>query len=137
MEGKQLEVSDFRQRANLVILFVTARCSGCQGFVQQSISDPASLDYTDARVLVVVPGMRMAKQLDVHSPYLHYLIDQKDKMRWLYSDLLDEDARGKVMLFIVDRFGVPWAAWAAEDPDDRTWEEAMDWLDYISIQCPE
>jgi hypothetical protein len=41
------------------------------------------------------------------------------------------------MLFILDRFGVPWAAWVGKEPDDRTWKEVWDWLVYISIQCPE
>jgi peroxiredoxin len=137
MGGNRLAVSDFRQRANVCLLFVPAGCRGCRRFLEQSIRDPADLDYADARVLVEVSDAQIAKQMDVQSPYLHYLIDQEGKMAQQYSDLIDADAKGKVMLFILDRFGVPWAAWVGEEPDDRTWEEARDWLDYISIQCPE
>jgi hypothetical protein len=102
-----------------------------------SAAQPSNLHYADARMLVVAPDPRIAQQLDVRSPYLYSLIDREEKMARLYSDLIDADANGKVMLFILDRFGVPWAAWSGEEPGEETYKESLDWLDFISIQCPE
>lgn len=137
MDGDRLAVSDFRQRANLIIFFVSWECGECKNLVQQFAAQPSNLHYADAHVLVVVPGERLAKQLDVQLPYIHYVIDHESEMSMKYANLIDEQGKAKSMLFILDRFGVPWAAWSGEEPDEETYKESLDWLDFISIQCPE
>jgi peroxiredoxin len=137
LEGMRIDVGDFRQRANVVIFFVGKSSYGCKNLVGQFATHPSDLDYTDARVLVIVPDEQIAQQLGVQSPYLHYLIDEKEKITQQYRSLVEDEVKTAVMLFILDRFGVPWAAWVGKEPDDRTWKEVWDWLVYISIQCPE
>jgi hypothetical protein len=90
----------------------------------------------DAEALVFLPSPAAAPHGDLAGVRL--AADPAGALRRRYAELIEFDTVTEVMLFVLDRFGVPYAAWAGSeaDPPDLS-RETMKWLEYIAIQCPE
>jgi hypothetical protein len=72
------------------------------------------------------------------------LADQEGIARARYADLVGvgPEAPGSdhspIMLFVLDRYGAPYAATVLDEPDDPELQvDLLEWLDFIEIQCPE
>lgn len=65
------------------------------------------------------------------------LADPENKVRCRYLELMPGGSQENVV-FVIDRYGAPYAALAgAEAGDPAVHEEILEWLGFIGIQCPE
>jgi hypothetical protein len=71
LEGTRIDVGDFRQQANIVILSVHHECNVYMEVIRLFVVNPLQMDYDNARVLAVTPEGRIAHQVDCRLPYLH------------------------------------------------------------------
>ena len=59
-------------------------------------------------------------------------------LRRRYADLLGADPAKDAMLFVIDRHGGIYAGTILDEPDrPELHDEALDWLEFIEVQCPE
>jgi hypothetical protein len=66
------------------------------------------------------------------------LADPENKVRRSYLELMPDGSQEGNVVFVIDRYGAPYAALAgAEAGDPAVHEEILEWLAFIGIQCPE
>lgn len=66
------------------------------------------------------------------------LADPSGSTRRAYEAVLPVVPQGQALVFVLDRFGAPYAAFASNEPDaPELQKEVQGWLAYIGIQCPE
>jgi hypothetical protein len=68
------------------------------------------------------------------------LADENGTIRHRYVSLMDSGLvpSGECLLFVLDNYGVPYAAYVAPELDQAGLHtEIIGWLDYIGMQCPE
>jgi peroxiredoxin len=141
-DGKALRPGDFRGRSNLVLFFShQADCAGCRDLVSSLIDSQARLRALDAAVLIIQPeAQAQGEQMAVQ-----YVIDVDDRLREAYARLLPQTDEQRAhtdqppaLLFVLDRYGAPVAAWAGDQPDsDELVPALLEWLEFIGVQCPE
>jgi hypothetical protein len=131
-------VGDFDQRDNVILFFGHGLdCAPCRQLMEHLAQGKAASEL-DAEVLVILPAP------PPHSASLsgladtHLLIDADGALRRRYASLLPGAGPGDSMLFVIDRFGTPYAAWYGANPVAReVYEEAAEWLSFVALQCPE
>ena len=137
LEGEAVEIADFRGRANLVVVFVdSVSRAGYRRLIQQFAARRSELQALDAETLIIVPPDTDPLQSD--SAGLYLLVDSQDDLRRRYADLTEQDTDSRELLFVLDRFGAPYAAWMGELADETGLvDEAFEWLEFVELQCPE
>jgi hypothetical protein len=137
--GSWVALSDFRGRQNLVLYFDPILGGGVRVArdLQAFARLVADYDLHDARVLAVLSGSPPdSAGLDA----LLILQDPAGSARRDYAALLDASlvSDQDSLLFILDRFGAPYAAQAAGSWDQiEKHAEIIGWLDFIGMLCPE
>ncbi len=138
-EGETVTTGDFRGKHHLVLLFLHAldTCQFCSMMVEQLIARSRELDDVDARVLIVQPPGTVARRS--LPPSLRLVWDQQGTVRSDYAKLLRKPVtQHQIMVFVLDRYGTPQSACSVNHGDDKTLiQEALEYLDFITIQCPE
>ena len=137
LAGEPFAVADFYGRANLALFFGHGLgCAACRGLIQCLAAQRTELCGLDAEALVCLPSHASAPDGDLAG--VHLAADPDGGLRRRYADLIEFDAVTEVMLFVLDRFGVPYAGWTGREADaPDLCRETMKWLEYIAIQCPE
>lgn len=139
IQGYSVNLSQYRSRYNLVVYFPVALETGLRAIP----SFTARLnDYwaESAKVLVIFPDQGdqttiLAKAGDFPFPLL---VDKANSARQSYLNLLPDGINTGSVLFILDRYGSPYAALVGEDPDtDNLQDQILEWLEFIELQCPE
>lgn len=135
--GSQFEVADFRGRANLVVFFPHgAGCVECGRITSELAAGRSDFQALDTETIVVLPST--PSPLGGNPKGLHLLADPEGALRRRYAALIEFDTNTAVMLFVLDKHGVPYASWVGEEPHEPDiCREALTWLEFISIQCPE
>lgn len=136
-DGKPLRVSDYRQKQNLVILFIDDAGSGLLSRLVSTLSERyAEFKAEEAEILVVV-GQR-----DCLQPWLQV------ELPFPVVTFIDSDMNGKAAailssqtgaaVYVLDRYGEVYASY---HPDDTTGvptaDDLLEWLRFIELQCPE
>lgn len=135
---------DFRGKCSLVLVFVQSSRSLEGRRLFESLREKAN-DYRDAgtRVLFIInePANRMEQPLEIVDNYqILVLSDEQGQVRRDYADLVDESLvkDRDVLVFILDMYGAPYYALSGQDlPHPEFHKEALKWLDFIGMQCPE
>jgi peroxiredoxin len=138
----QVCLRDYYEDCNQVLVFT-------QGFGEENRAGldefSARLDEymtSEAKILAVLTDSLDASEAVEPSQNLPFplLFDEKKTVRTAYAGLMDvslvndEDS----MIFVLDRYSAPYAAWIGKDFSDPTiHKEVQNWLAYIGIQCPE
>lgn len=138
-QGRPIALADYRGRANLVLLFAHgADCSACQQAVEGFATHREAYRAQGAEVLVVFPATTAEPSIPSLDGGLQALLDPKGEARQAYAALLPEASPEDVLLFVLDRYGAPYAAVACPEPDEAALRpEVLEWLAFIEVQCPE
>lgn len=137
-DNRWISRSDYRDRANVVLVFVhAAGCNACRQVVVQFARHYADYLARTAEVLVVWPGP--VRDVPVVSlPGALHLIDVDGMTRQAYAALLPEATADDVLIFVLDHYGAPYAALATPEADAPGFQqEVLEWLAFIEAQCPE
>ncbi|HEY5572404.1 MAG TPA: hypothetical protein VIK64_05240, partial [Anaerolineales bacterium] len=66
------------------------------------------------------------------------LADETGRIRRKYLDMLPVNQKDACIIFVLDRFGSPYAGLIGDDlRGNEIQDEVLGWLDYIGLQCPE
>jgi len=136
--GNSVQVGDFRERNNLVLLFSHGLgCPGCRQLIEQLVIRSRELNEVEAHVFIVQPPGSVEKAI-LPLPML-LLWDQRGSVRHKYASLLKSPvAQDELLVFILDRYGAPQAACSVSHGDDADLvAEILGHLKLITIQCPE
>lgn len=135
--GKALSPASFRGQSNLLLFLAHDHdCAACRQTLTAFADHRDDLRQLETTVLVVWPGTAPVGLLAGEGWY--EAADPRGELRRRLAGLLAFDTTGKPLLFVLDRHGVPYAAWVTEPlPEGDLPRETLAWLEYIAIQCPE
>jgi peroxiredoxin len=138
LQGEEREVADFYGRSNLAVFFSHgAGCASCCDLVERFAAHASDLRLIRSQVLVILPSGSAPSGALTGGERVHLLLDPEDDLCRRYEARIEEDTAGQAMLFILDSYGVPYVAWVGSEPGEDVYDEAMEWLEFIAIQCPE
>ncbi len=143
VHGEPVALGQQRGRSNLVLVFSDdGDCRPCAEGLRRFGEQQAAYRAHDAQVWAVLPDdlpalAALGDELVPAWPRL--LADPSGATRQAYAALLPEPpADGEVMVFVLDRFGAPQAAFVTAPPGDpELHEQVLDWLAGIELECPE
>lgn len=137
--GEEVTRANYQGRANLVLLFLprTRAPEALRAFAARQKDYAAE----EARVLAIIDCRQ--EELDTLSdgqptPF-PLLADPESLVRRQYVGLAPLEAGADdTLIFVLDRYGAPYAASAVADPAEaKLQEEILEWLGFIEVQCPE
>ncbi len=114
-------------------------CLACYDYARQMAGIAAALDEADADALIVVPGIARDAAAWRHGLPVgaRLLADPEGRWKHAVAGHVEIDPSG-VLLVLLDRYLAPRVVSAAAeagglaDPSD-----AVDWLRYLALECPE
>jgi hypothetical protein len=136
-DGTPLSPARFRGQGNL-LLFVAhdAHCPACRQLLAAFAAHRHELAALETAMLVVWPGP--VPNPVTPTPAWYEAGDVHGTLRRRLAGLFAFATADRPLLFVLDRHGVPYAAWVAEPlPELDLPRETLAWLEYIAIQCPE
>ncbi len=129
-DGRQVSLSDFRGRRDLVVLF----CDGREDLLAPFIAKREAFSAEQAQVIAIVRGtVEHAKTL-------------AEQLRWPYPLLADPDgevhrhfgAEDAPAAYVTDRYAEVYAAFReGEGQPIPSPDELLKWLEFVNVQCPE
>jgi hypothetical protein len=133
--GRQVAISDYRGRASLALIFAQNPASpAARRVIESCAAARREIEALGGELLIVTPAAEMGQPDDGS----HTLIDPGGQLHRRYAGLLEFDVSGKLLVYILDEYGVPYAAWAGDQPESPALcYDIQRWLLYVSIQCPE
>ncbi len=137
-QGRLISLADYRGRSNLVLFFAHGMdCAACRRALERFAGHGADYRAQAAEVLAVLPRA-IDEGLTPPIPGLLSLADPEGETHRAYAALLPDGGAGDVWLFVLDRYGAPYAALAGPEADDpELQQEVLEWLAFIEVQCPE
>ncbi len=136
--GEPVTLADYRGQFNLVLFFAHGiDCAGCRVAVENFIAHGAGYRAEASQVLVIAPaGADRAPASSI--PEVIVLTDPGGQARRTYAALLPDSSAGHVLLFVLDRYGAPYAALACSEAGDAAiQQQVLEWLAFIEMECPE
>lgn len=137
--GEPYHLDQFRGRYNLILFFGhSLQCRACYELLRQFSVLRDDYSERNAKVLSIwsqdeASGMPTIGGIDF--PII--LLDDPQNTRRLYCDFIVSEDRQEAMIFVLDRFGSPFAAAVSDEFDVKVHDEILRWLDFIELQCPE
>ncbi len=124
-DGRSVNVWQFKQRQNLVLVFLPSlNCPGCAEFIESTSENAHEYDEEGTVVLLIVRSDIEAAVL--HSP-LEVLYDRDGRVTEQYTSVLPA-------VFVADRFGELQAEWQGRFPSQK---DILDAVELINLECPE
>lgn len=138
-QGRPVSLTDYRGRCNLVLLFAHGTdCRACRHAVEVFAVHRDVYRVHAAEVLIVFPTAAETASIPSFDGYPQVLLDPQGAVRQAYAALLPDASPVDVLLFVLDRYGAPYAALACPEPDEAALRpEVLEWLAFIEVQCPE
>jgi len=138
-DGRTVRAWDYKQKKNLVIVFLDANCGPCEEFLRALVASAAALREKDAVVLLVFleqPARHLTESLPAG------IIVGSDMPGRLARAFLGEDAfasRGFVRggVFVTDRYGELSAQWMIERHKFPAIAQILAALDHAQMACDE
>ncbi len=139
-DGAVVCASDYRQRRNLVLVFLgNPAALRSLPLLQDLAEHYGTFQSATAEVLAVIRGPAAAAEglgRQLHLPFPVLADPDGGAHRAFGAE--DADGRPRPAVFVADRFGeVYHAERPAERADRPTARDLLGWLDYIEMQCPE
>lgn len=137
IDGKIVQLWDFRQRKNVVLVFAPDRAGELTHDILNSFKENLA-EYRSANtvILFVISDFQ---QSELHVPGtddFHILLDKEKQAARSYFGQENHEAGYGV--FIIDRYGELWTQWqtlqSSELPSQK---EIIDSINLIEMQCPE
>lgn len=142
LDGRTVTHRRYRYRSNLVLIFA----DGGEGALDrtalrdlQSLASAADLfGAENGKMLAVIGRPSDAVPNIGGTPDLDVATDPGSKLRQAYASRLRVADRGQASLYILDRYGAPFAVLTeAELAAESTRAEVLSWLKFVELQCPE
>jgi thioredoxin-dependent peroxiredoxin len=145
--GGRISLYDYYERSSLVVLFPSGRADDAvkpdsQEALQRFAARLEEIEREGAEVVAVLPDMALALDSPGCENALPFplLADPGGRVREKYAGLMVAELvpPGSALLYVLDVYGVPWAAYVGERLDeDSLVDEVLSWLVFIGVQCPE
>ncbi len=140
LQGKQVSVKNYKQRANLVVVYLDLNsCPDCADYLQSFADNYSVYEGLETQILVVTPIPIAELQSRLGSKGLPFpvLSDESGEMRKSYMQTSPvENPVGAV--FVADRYGELRAMMFGRSTADLPNQQSiMDWLSLIETECPE
>jgi peroxiredoxin len=135
-EGKPVQISDYRARANLV-LFFTAQAEA--PLLNELAAAEPQLREQEAQVLAVLPCAREEAMQVKRRRHLPFPVVTDSELN-VYRSIgaIDAQGRPRATLYITDKYGEIFASFRHSEAGPLPGvTEILDWLDFINRQCPE
>ncbi len=138
--GQTVCAWDYKQKKNLVIAFLHARCPRCAAFLGKLAARAAELAEREAVALVVLAEAPTALATENLPAQVVVAADMGGRSQRAY---LGEEAFGpagqeRVGVFVADRYGELYAQWIARNEDGLPGVgELVEWLGQIQVACEE
>ena len=135
-EGRPVQISDFRGRANLVLLFTPETHSPLLG---ELASAGEMIREQEAEVLTVLPCAReQAMQIKQRQKLPFFVLSDSELAVHRSMGATDALGRPRPALYITDRYGEIFASFRESEAGKLPCAaDILDWLDFINRQCPE
>jgi peroxiredoxin len=137
-EGRKVSISDYRGRANLVLVFA-GESSRSVEFLAGIAKNYRQILEEQAEVLAILDctperATRIKEEAQVRFPVL---VDPEGRVHRLMG-ALDESGEPAMALYITDRFGEVFATFReSEQQVVPGVKEILGWLAFVNSQCPE
>jgi peroxiredoxin len=135
--GGTFSLDDYRGWGNVVLFFSHGLdCAACRAALGDFAAHRAAYGAQEAKIVPVIPGSQ-SDLTEMVYPFA-LLSDPRGIVRQKYADLLGVEPEKHAMVFVLDRYGAPYAGSALLEADDPELQAGvLEWLDFIEIQCPE
>jgi len=137
--GKQVSPRDFKQRSNLVIVYLDLDlCAGCVDYLQELADNYHVYRELETEIIAVIPQPVVELRSRIAALGLPFpvLSDEDGRVGRVY---LEDEVDGAVGgIFVTDRFGALRAKILARGEQDLPNQQTvLDWLNLIEMECPE
>jgi peroxiredoxin len=138
-QGRVVRAWDFKQKQNLVIAFLDARCLICEGFLQALALHAGDLEEREAKALLVLPQARGSSIYDSRPAEIIVGMDTdgSDIRRFLGEDALSVGGLVRRGVFVTDRYGELYDQWIVEGHEFPKIEQILSSLHSIEMVCEE
>jgi AhpC/TSA family len=139
-DGRTVRAWDFKQKKNLVILFLHAECVPCDEFLRQVAAESAVWKRNGAVVLAALlssPGRALADFLP-ENIVVGVDATGRGANAYLGRDILAPAGEGRLGVFVTDRYGELYAQWGVGPGHDFPRVEKIEaQLELIEMSCDE
>lgn len=134
--GETIDLSSLHGDAALVIFFPpTGDCSTCAVLIDGLRQRAGNIRLQGAEPVLVLPSANAAS---AGTEGLTVLVDEQGHLTRKYHQIFEFDTEGMGMLFVLNRYRVPFRAWVDPQPDpDEMLPRLMKYLEAVSLLCPE
>jgi peroxiredoxin len=136
-DGRNVHVWDFKQKKNLLVVFLDADCALCADFLRRLATQAARLRTSEAVVLAVFLEPPAPGFFDSHSPEIIAGSDMSGRgvQAFLGDDALSSRGLARRGVFVADRYGELFAQWFLRDHEFPTIDEIFTWVEHAVIAC--
>lgn len=138
--GKQVQLSDCRGRANLVVVLAGARGSRPRlELLRQLASRHAAILEQETQVMAVLCCPReQAQAIKARAQLPFIVLADSDGAVHRSLGAFDHSGLPRLAVYVTDRYGEVFAAWRTATGDaSPTAQEILEWLEFVNRQCPE
>jgi peroxiredoxin len=138
-QGRTVRAWDFKQKRNLVIVFLDVSCPMCETFVQTFASHAGELRDKEAVALLVFPETPSPQWSDSSSAEIiaGFDIGGHGIQMFLGEDGLSARGLSRRGVFVTDRYGEISVQWIVGEHEFPGIEEILSSLDLVEIACEE
>lgn len=136
VDGRKIQISDYRGHSNLVLVF-----AGDRGSTHQLLTRLAEQVHQfaeqEAVIIVVLPSSTTEPELlEAQNQPLVLLVDKEGSLRQQYGAV--DDANPTPVIYVTDRFGEIFSVYTTFDGKQLpSSQELLKLLEFINNQCPE
>lgn len=139
LEGRKVQISSFRGRSNLVLIFIGKQIGKRErNYVNEITAHTSDLITEEARVFVILRSHEDARSFHDANPVPLTLLIDEDGQAHRAVGAIETDGNPAPMVIVTDRYGEIFASYSTtsgeELPDSS---EIIKWLFFINSQCPE
>jgi AhpC/TSA family len=138
-DGRTVRAWDFKQKKNLVIVFLDLECAPCEEFFRALAARAGELREKEAVALGAFLSP-LPERLSHSLPEEIIAgadISGRGASAYLGDDAFASRGLARTGVFVVDRYGELFAQWVSPGHKFPTPEEILSWLDHIGMACDE
>jgi hypothetical protein len=119
-EGKIIRAWDYKQKQNLVIVFLHTNCACCEAWLSQLAARSADLTEREAIILVIYTET-LPRAVEILAPPMIAAADVtgRSQREFLGPDAFGSAGLSRVGVFVTDRYGELYAQWIARRDADE------------------
>lgn len=138
-DGRTVRAWDFKQKKNLVIVFLDAECAPCEEFLRRLARRVADLTAGEAVTLAVFlePPPRGLSESMPAGVIVGTDVSGRSARAFLGEGAISSGSRGGRGVFVTDRYGELSVQWIAPEHEFPEVEEIFTALHGIEIACEE